>query len=93
LRASGCALPRLTVETTSFHLRSELLASGRFLTVVPAFSLKLPHRHTSLRALPVELTIAPDRAAIVTVTGRSVSPLAQLFIDRVRAITTPLAKP
>src|SRR5262245_46738666 len=44
-RASGLAFPRLTVGATSIHLRHEMLASGRFLTVLPGFSLRLPRKH------------------------------------------------
>jgi len=91
-RASGLALPRLTVGATSIHLRSEMLASGRFLTIVPGFSLKLPHKHPSLRALPVELPNTRHPVAIIMLKNRSLGPLAQLFIKHVRAIVKPLAK-
>jgi DNA-binding transcriptional LysR family regulator len=91
-RASGLAFPRLTVGATSIHLRSEMLANGRFLTVVPGFSLKLPRKHPSLRALPVALPNTRHPVAIITLKNRSLSPLAQLFIERVRAIVKPLTK-
>jgi hypothetical protein len=52
----------------------------------------MPQLHSFLKALPVELAFPRDRIAIVSVKGRSLSPLAKLFIERVRAITRPLAK-
>jgi DNA-binding transcriptional LysR family regulator len=91
-RASGCAPPRLTVSTSSAILRNELLANGRFLTALPEFSLRLPGKHPWLRALPVELPKSRHPIAIITLKDRSLSPLAQLFIERVRVITKPLAK-
>jgi DNA-binding transcriptional LysR family regulator len=82
-RASGETL-RLTVPTNSFDLRRELLASGQFLTVVPNFSLVLPRRHPSLKALPVQFKIKPHDVAILTVKGRFLGPLAQAFIQEIR---------
>jgi DNA-binding transcriptional LysR family regulator len=91
LRASGLSIPPLTMATTSFSLRHELLATGRFITVLPGFFLKLPRRHPTLRALPIALPKTTMPVALVTLAGRSLSPLAQLFIERVRALTAPLA--
>jgi DNA-binding transcriptional LysR family regulator len=91
-RASGLEPPRLTVSTSSLGLRSELLATGRFFTVVPSFSLRLPRRHSTLKAMPVELPNTRRPIGIVTVRNRSPSPLAQLFLDRVREIIKPPAK-
>jgi len=91
-RAAGLALPRLTVATTSFNLRSELLETGRFLTVVPSFSVRLPRPHPSLKVLPVEFPNVRHQVAIITLKGLSLSPLAQLFLDRVRALVRPLNK-
>jgi DNA-binding transcriptional LysR family regulator len=91
-RSVGFAPPRLTVATTSFNLRSELLSTGRFLTIVPGFSMRLPRRHPWLRALPVEFPNVRHQVVIVTLKGRSLSPLAQLFIERVRDLVRPLTK-
>jgi DNA-binding transcriptional LysR family regulator len=91
-RAVGLAPPRLTISTTSFNLRSELLATGRFITVVPGFSVKLPRKHPSLRVLPVEFSNVRHQVAIITLKGRSLTPLARLFIDRVRTLVRPLTK-
>jgi DNA-binding transcriptional LysR family regulator len=91
LRAAGLAAPRLAVNATSLNLRNEMLATGRFLTVVPGFSLRLPRKHPSLRALPVELPKMQHPVAIITLKERSLSRLAQVFIERVRKITKPLA--
>jgi len=91
-RARGCAPPRPTVSTTSAALRNELLSTGSFLTVVPGFALRLPRRHAFLRALPVELPQMRHPVAIITLRNRSLSSLAQIFCERVRAITKPLAR-
>lgn len=91
-RAVGLEPPRLTVTTISNSLRSELLATQRFLSVVPGFSLLLPRRRRGLKALPVKLPHTRKPVAIVTLKNRSLSPAAQMFIERVRELTKPLAK-
>src|SRR5262245_2152165 len=89
-RRNGFAPPPLAVPTTSFHLRDELVATGRFLSMVPGFSVLLPRRHPSLKIVPVEFPGARHPFAIVTLKNRSLSPATQVFIERVRAITRPL---
>src|SRR4029079_13834075 len=65
--------------------------TGRFLTVLPGCTLKLPRKHPSLRALPVEFPNIRHQIAILTLKGRSLSALAQVFIERVRALVKPLS--
>jgi DNA-binding transcriptional LysR family regulator len=91
-RARGLAPPAATVVVESAILRSRLLAAGRFLTVIPEFALTLPGRDPSIKALPVELPGARRTHRIISLRNRSLSPLAELFIDRMRAIAKPLAK-
>jgi DNA-binding transcriptional LysR family regulator len=91
-RAGGLAPPRPAVATISYVVRNELLATGRYLTVVPGFSVRLPRRHPLFRILPVELTRTRGPIGIITLKKRSLNPLAQLFIERVRILTHPLAK-
>lgn len=91
-RASGLKPPRAAVVTPSLSMIDRLVSTGRFLTVLPRFILKLPGRHLSLRALPVDLTNAHGTVSIVTLKSRTLSPLAELFIKTARAVTKPLAK-
>jgi DNA-binding transcriptional LysR family regulator len=91
-RARGLAPPVATVVAESANMRSRLLATGRFLTVLPEFALTLPGRDPSLKALPVELPGARRTMRIISLRNRSLSPLAELFIDSMRALAKPLAK-
>ena len=59
---------------------------------LPGFALKLPRKHPTIRALPVALPNTRHPIAIITLKNRSLSPLAQLFIEQVRVLTKPLAK-
>jgi DNA-binding transcriptional LysR family regulator len=90
-RTAGLDPPRLTVEATSIILRNELLATERFLTVAVSFSLVLPRKHPGLKALPVKLPDIRQPVGITTLKNRSLSPVAQMFIESVRELVKPLA--
>jgi DNA-binding transcriptional LysR family regulator len=91
-RGEGLEPPRTVIATTSHSMRNELLATGRYLAIVPGFSVRLPRKHAVLRALPVDLPHTRMPVAIITLKKRSLSGLAQLFIENLRAFTRPLAK-
>ena len=91
-RTAGLAPPPSTVTSVSPSLRNELLATGRYLSIVPGFLVSLPQRHDWIKVLPVELPGTRMPICVVTLKNRSISPLARLFIDDVREFTKPLAK-
>jgi DNA-binding transcriptional LysR family regulator len=91
-RAAGIAPPRITVATTSSNLRGEMLATGRYLTMVPRYWVLLPRRNASLKILPVEFPGSRLKVAIITQKNRSLSRAAELFVDNVRTLAKPLAK-
>src|SRR6185503_5319909 len=91
-RACGVEPPEPAVAIASSHLRGELLATQRFLTIVPGFSVLLPHRRPDVVALPLDLPVTPEPVGLITLKGRSLGPAAQLFIDSTRELTRPLAK-
>jgi DNA-binding transcriptional LysR family regulator len=92
LHAAGLAPPRIMVATTSSNLRGEMLATGRYLTMVPRYWVLLPRKHPSLRILPVEFPNTRLKVAIITLKNRSLSRATELFIDGIRALTKPLAR-
>jgi DNA-binding transcriptional LysR family regulator len=91
-RAGGLAYPRATVVTSALEIRTNLLRTGRYLSIMPQFWLRLPGKHPFLRALPVELPIAGDPIGIVTLKNRRASPVVQLFIECARDVARSLAK-
>ena len=91
-RASGLDYPRAIVVTDSPQVRVNLLATGRFVTIFPASALRFPTRRSELKVLPVELPMASVRNGIVTLKNRTLSPVAQLFIDHAREVAKLLAK-
>ena len=93
-KARGLEVPQERVSAGSILLRNQLLATGRFLSVLPNFVLRHNAGRWSLKALPVDLGIKPRSIAIVTLKNRTVSPVVQLFVEHVRAVVkTMLATP
>jgi DNA-binding transcriptional LysR family regulator len=91
-RANGLEPPRLTVSTLSVHAQNEMLATGRFLTVLPSFMLKVRGQRLRLKALPVALPNVPMPIGLITVKNRTLTPMAQLFIDNIRARVKTLTR-
>jgi DNA-binding transcriptional LysR family regulator len=69
-----------------------LLATGRFVTILPSSALKFPTRRSEFKVLPVELPEIRVPNGIVTLKNRALSPVAQLFIEHARDVAKPLAK-
>jgi len=86
-RALGVGPPRITVATTSHTLHNELLATGRYLAMVPRFWALLQRPNPSIKILPVAFPHTKHKVAIITLKNRSLSSATQFFIDRVRAVT------
>jgi DNA-binding transcriptional LysR family regulator len=82
----GLDVPRVRVTAGPILLRNHLLATGRFLTVLPGSVLRYNAKQWALKALPINLGIRPRPIAIVTLKNRTVSPVVQLFIEHLRSV-------
>ena len=91
-RAIGLKPPKTSVATMSLNLRNRLLATGRFLTMLPGYSVKFRDRYPPLKALPVKLPDSRAAVAVVTLRNRTLSPVARLFIETAREVVKPLVK-
>jgi DNA-binding transcriptional LysR family regulator len=90
-RAAGLKEPRDAVSVSSMLLRSQLLATGRYVTVLPDSVLRSNAKQWSLKALPIDLGISAMAVTIVTLRNRTLSPVAQLFIEQVRAVAKTMS--
>jgi DNA-binding transcriptional LysR family regulator len=90
-RASGLAVPHIAVAGYGTQLQSALVGTGRFMTIFPGSFLRFSGKRLGLKALPIELPIPPRPVGVVTLKTRTLSPLAQLFIDCARNLSKPLA--
>ena len=92
-KAQGLAAPKERVIAGSILLRNQLLATGRFLTVLPNSVLKYNAKQWSLKALPIDLGVKPRAVAIVTLKHRTVSPVVQLFVEHLRVVAKTMFAP
>jgi DNA-binding transcriptional LysR family regulator len=91
-RAAGLEMPRIVVATTTASLLFQLLESGRFIGHFGEGLLHFYAKRFAVKKLPIELPIQPFAVAIVTVRNRTISPVAQLFIDCASEVAAPFAK-
>ena len=91
-RVSGLPMPRIAVTTTTAHLLFQLLESGRFVGHFGDRLLQFYTNRFALKRLSIKLPIEPFSVAIITLKNRTISPVAQLFVDCAKEIATSLAK-
>ena len=84
--------PRTAVVTALPDVRMTFLATGRFLTIFPASAVRFSINRGDIKLLPVELPMARRPVGIVTLKNRTLSPVAQLFIENARELAKSLAK-
>jgi DNA-binding transcriptional LysR family regulator len=88
-RAQGLGIPR-TVVTSTLPVRSALLATGRFLSMVPRVVMRFPVKTQKLKSLPIDLPTTLRPLALITLKNRTLNPAAQLFTDFAREAAKPL---
>ena len=91
-RSCGLDYPRTTVVSVPLDVRISLLATGHFLTIFATSALRYSLWRPELKVLPVELPMARVPSGIVTLKNRTLSPVAQLFVDAARKVAKPLGK-
>ena len=90
-RAAGLSAPRVVVLNGSMNLRYCLLATERFITMIPDSVLHYGAQRASIRILPVKLPRWKVPTCALTLKDRTLSPLAQRFIDCLHELAKPLA--
>ena len=90
LRARGMEPPRASSTTFSMHVRMQLLATGKFLTIMHGSTLRYYAKPWSLKPLQVDLAIPPVPIALLTLRNRTLSPVVRLFVEHARAVSKTL---
>jgi DNA-binding transcriptional LysR family regulator len=71
--------PKATVTSISIYMRLTLLASGKYLTMLPISMLRHPTDKAWLRALPVKFEDTPGSVAAITLKRRRAKGAVELF--------------
>jgi DNA-binding transcriptional LysR family regulator len=90
--ALGLKVPPARVVSYSLNVRTSLMATGRFLAIIPASVLRFGATQSVVKVLPCVLPPSAQPVAVTTLKNRMLSPTAKLFIDSARAVAAPLAK-
>jgi DNA-binding transcriptional LysR family regulator len=91
-RASGADVPKAPLTTLSIHISLQLVATNRFVTMLPRSILRFSGNDRLLKVLPIKLPIQPRPVAIMSLKQRTLSPVAQRFIDCARTVAKPMAR-
>jgi DNA-binding transcriptional LysR family regulator len=85
-RRNGLESPSATVLTVSLHLYMRLIETGRWLGFVPASVMRFGGKQMHLKVLPVKILTPPAPVGFITVKDRTLTPLAERFIECTRKV-------
>ena len=91
-RLQGLEAPPESVTASSILLRNHLLATGRFVTILPDSVLRYNGERWGMKALPIDLGVAPRCAAAVTLRTRTLAPVGEVFLEHVRAASRAMQR-
>lgn len=83
---SGVERPKAGVVSLSTHVRCHLIGAAKFVGLLPASVLHFNRQRFALKALPIKLTVDVHPIAIVTLTHRTLSPPARMFVEEARSV-------
>jgi DNA-binding transcriptional LysR family regulator len=85
-RKNGLETPSASVVTVSLHLYMRLIETGRWLGLVPASVMHFGGKEMKLKVLPVKVLSPPAPVGLITVKDRTLTPLAERFIECTRKV-------
>lgn len=91
--AEGLTVPSGSVAADSVLVRVHLIATGRFLSVLPGSVLRSVAAQMAFKVLPIELRVKSPPIVIVRLKNRTLSPVVQLFIDHLRTVAKSKSAP
>jgi DNA-binding transcriptional LysR family regulator len=88
-RVAGIEPPKEVVAGFPIPLHASLLATGRFIAVLPESLLHFS-ADIAVKVLPVDVNMQLRPVVVATLKNRTHSPATELFIDCARAVSKPL---
>ena len=89
-RSGNLRPPPASVVTLSVQFTTTLIATARYIGLLPSSVVQLNERRLGLKILDVKLPVRRLAASIITVKHRTLSPLAELFINCARHVAKQL---
>jgi DNA-binding transcriptional LysR family regulator len=84
--AKGLAIPKWSMLSDSVSLRNLLLATGRYLSVMPSSTLHFGAEQLPVKVLPVSIPTTTQPTEITWLKGRTLSPVVERFIECAREV-------
>jgi DNA-binding transcriptional LysR family regulator len=92
-QADGLKPPIPSMVTLSVQLTTTLIATGKFVGILPSSVAQFSAKRVGLKVLPVKVPGLRASVSIITVKRRTTSPLAELFIGSARAVAKSISAP
>jgi DNA-binding transcriptional LysR family regulator len=89
--SGGLPMPKSSVVSNSVPLRNLLLATGRYISILPRSMLHFGAEQLRVKILPVKLPGISQAVEIITLKNRMLSPTANLFIKCAREVAKSVA--
>ncbi|MHC2332830.1 LysR family transcriptional regulator [Bradyrhizobium sp. USDA 4454] len=89
--ASGLKPPRHAVATLSIQLTTSLIATGKFVGILPNSVARFSAARVGLKILPTCIPATRYSIAIITMKNRSPGPLAKLFVEHAAAVAKSMS--
>jgi DNA-binding transcriptional LysR family regulator len=90
-RVCGVDTPKIGLKTFSVLLRTNLLATGEFITVFPRSVLRIYGDRLGLKILPIDMPKRPWPVILVTLKNRTLSPVVERFVECAREVGKSMA--
>ncbi len=87
--SEGLSMPSASVAADSVLVRVHLIATGRFVSVLPASVLRSAVAQMSFKVLPIKLNVKAPPIVSIRLKNRTVSPVTELFMEHLRAVANP----
>ena len=90
-REHGLKQPRAGILTLSVQLTTTMIATGKFVGLLPGSVARFSVKRVGLKILPVKIPTVLGSVVVITVKHRTSSPLAQQFIRSARAVAKSIS--
>jgi DNA-binding transcriptional LysR family regulator len=90
-RERGLKRPRAGILTLSVQLTTTMIATGKFVGILPGSVARFSAKRAGLKILPLKVPTVLGSVNVITVKNRTPSPLAQQFIRSARAIAKSIS--
>jgi DNA-binding transcriptional LysR family regulator len=91
-RSAGMPPPTPQVVSNSMAVRTRLVETGPFITMLPGSTLHFGVKRLRMKVLSISSHMKTRPVQIMTLKNRTPNPISRLFVDELHRMSTPLRK-